>query len=402
MKYRCAETLFCILLLVTPVHADCYSKSFSEIRQFADTVLSLELQTQQYMAKKLATTLEAASIRSESRLNGTNAAFEYDVDARTKSLNLSSDLSIWRRPQKIAIIEQRATLKEVEIFELENNEYTKKALAIISILASEKYIKIFEDRRELLNEQIKFYDQRINMGSGEFNKKLEFEQETLELSNKILSAKIKKQTQIIMNEINETQLHKFDAIGKVNAPPIKFVCSVIPKAIRSIDTQIQLLELQLNQAQKRFSPSLLGSVSSVWDENNLNEFSGKLVVNIPIYNGNKKNIDVIKLAQNLENLKRERIVSLLQLEKSALERNKIDEILMASLSSLEAQLLAKDEELAQIDLQQALGASVFEEKMQTKKEISFLEEARLSLITDLYTGWINFMSLRGDLVNDHP
>jgi len=400
MKFKNVATVFYFAFAAPTAHADCYKNSFPEIQIFADNVLSLDIETSQYIAARQAIIGDAALILSELDTNDTSLSLEHDLTDNLKSLNLNADLSFWKHSARKEIIKRQSDIKKYEIYELENSSYTQMALAILSIISSETYLSIFEKRNQLLLDQLGFYEKRIAMGSSEFQKKLEIEQEIIALENKKMSAEIKKQTSILTEELNIEDLSHFKLPLTVTSKPSSFKCAEVPKVLKKIDHKINLLSAQIAEAQHVRSPRLLGSVSSIWDENNVNDISGKLVLNIPIYGGNKKNLKIEKLEYDRSKLEIERTVLLHQLQKVADQRNKVDQILMASLNSLDKQIASKNDLLSQVNLKQNLGASIFEEKIQIQKEISILEEARVSLIANFYEAWLNFMSARGDLSHD--
>jgi len=389
------------MFFLRPAYSDCYANSFPEFRAFVDKVIGFEITTEQYKLKKNAIIQEVLLTRNESDRNDTSLSFEYDFDAQTNSLNLSSDLSFWKQSIKNKIIAKRADIKENEIFSLDNTEYTRLGLSILSIVSAETYLSIFSDRRQILLDQINFYDRRIKMGSGEFQEKLNYEQELIELSNKQMSAEIKKQTEILMSELTEFQIGLFNTPIDISNAPKQFVCNDIPKIILALDLKIDLAQLKIDQIQKKYSPKLLGSITSTLDNEGRDNTSGKLILNIPIYQGNMPKLQMEKFKQELSTLKNEKTMLLIQLEKAAKERAKIDQILISSVNSIDAQILTKQNALKQINIKKNLGGSIFEEKAQISKEITLLKEARVGLMVDIFTAWLNFMSARGDLLNDY-
>ena len=155
--------------------------------------------------------------------------------------------------------------------------------------------------------------------------------------------------------------------------------------------------MQIEEERLKLSPSLLGSVASVWDENGDNETTSSLVFNLSIYNGNKRKLQKSKIEQELNRIENQRSILLIELERALEERMKIDKILLSSLNSLDDQLENKIDTLNQFYLKQQLGGSAFEEKMLVMREISVLKEARIGLLADFYNAWIGFINARGDI-----
>jgi hypothetical protein len=399
--YACLFAVGVTFIFITPAHSDCYATNFPEYKSFIDEVISLEIKSEQYKADKLNILNEIALTQNELNTNDTNLTYEYDVTGNSNSLNLTSDLSFWKWSIDKQITEQKILIKEHEILELNNSEYADLARSILSILSANLYLSIFLERDEILKDQINYYSKRIKMGSGEFQEKLEYEQDLIELRNKKMSAEIKKQTEILMSEISAREINLFKSRLNIATPPSKFVCPERPAILNKIDQQKRLVELQIIQQQNVFSPGLLGSVGSVWDEDGNNNIAGKLVLNIPIYQGNKKNLQVAKLKQELLKLENTQLVMFDQLNKAAQERSQIDRILMSSLISIDAQIFSKKDNLKQLALKKQLGGSVYQEEIQIKKEITLLQEARVGLVVDIFSGWLNFMSARGELYHDH-
>ena len=245
---------------------------------------------------------------------------------------------------------------------MESSEYAELALSIVSILSSESYLAIFQERRLIFEELIDYYERRIQMGSGEFQQKMETEQNLIELSNKEMSAEIKKETQLLLNNLEMSNLNDFIFPLDINNYSENISCQTLPGAIASLDLQIELVKMQIEEERLKLSPSLLGSVASVWDENGSNETTSSLVFNLQIYNGNKRKLQKSKIVQELNRIENQRSILLIELERALEERMKIDKILLSSLNSLDDQLENKIDTLNQFYLKQQLGGSAFEEK----------------------------------------
>ena len=386
-----------IILGFGQAQADCYSNNVPEIQKFLDNVVNIPITSDKYSKEKLILEEEIELIKAENEINETSLSFKYDVKEKSNALNLRSDLSFWKRKYQKQINDKKVSLKKIELQNLESGEYAELALSIVSILSSESYLAIFQERRLIFEELIDYYERRIQMGSGEFQQKMETEQNLIELSNKEMSAEIKKETQLLLNNLEMSNLNDFIFPLDINNYSENISCQTLPGAIASLDLQIELVEMQIEEERLKLSPSLLGSIASVWDENGDNETTSSLVFNLSIYNGNKRKLQKSKIAQELNRIENQRSILLMELERALEERMKIDKILLSSLNSLDDQLENKIDTLNQFYLKQQLGGSAFEEKMQVMREISVLKEARIGLLADYYNAWIGFINARGDI-----
>jgi len=386
-----------IILGFGQAHADCYSNNVPEIHEFLNKVLKIPITSEKYKKEKIVLEKEIELIKAESDINQTSLSLKYDVTEKSNALNLTSDLSFWKRKYQQQIIDKKVALKNIELQNLESSEYAGLALSIVSILSSESYLAIFQQRRLIFQELIDYYERRIQMGSGEFQQKMETEQNLIELSNKEMSAEIKKETQLLMNNLEMSNLSDFVFPLEMKNYSENMSCKALPGAIRPLDLQIELIKMKIEEEKLKFSPSLLGSVASVWDETGENETTGSIVLNLSIYNGNKRKLQKSKIEDELNRLEIQRSILLIELERALEERSKIDKILVSSLNSLDDQLENKIDTLNQFYLKQQLGGSAFEEKMQVMREISVLKEARIGLLADFYNAWFGFINARGDI-----
>ena len=386
-----------IILGFGQAQADCYSNNVPEIQKFLDNVVNIPITSDKYSKEKLILEEEIELIKAENEINETSLSFKYDVKEKSNALNLRSDLSFWKRKYQKQINDKKVSLKKIELQNLESGEYAELALSIVSILSSESYLAIFQERRLIFEELIDYYERRIQMGSGEFQQKMETEQNLIELSNKEMSAEIKKETQLLLNNLEMSNLNDFIFPLGIKNYSENISCQTLPGAIASLDLQIDLVNMQIEEERLKLSPSLLGSVASVWDENGDNETTSSLVFNLSIYNGNKRKLQKSKIEQELNKIENQRSILLMELERALEERMKIDKILLSSLNSLDDQLENKIDTLNQFYLKQQLGGSAFEEKMQVMREISVLKEARIGLLADFYNAWIGFINARGDI-----
>ena len=351
-----------IILGFGQAKADCYSNNVPEIQKFLDHVVDIPIASDKYNKEKLILEEEIELIKAENEINETSLSFKYDVTEKSNALNLRSDLSFWKRKYHKQINDKKVSLKKIELQNLESSEYAELALSIVSILSSESYLAIFQERRLIFEELIDYYERRIQMGSGEFQQKMETEQNLIELSNKEMSAEIKKETQLLLNNLKMSNLNDFIFPLDINNYSENISCQTLPGAIASLDLQIDLVKMQIEEERLKLSPSLLGSVASVWDENGDNETTSSLVFNLSIYNGNKRKLQKSKIEQELNKIENQRSILLMELERALEERMKIDKILLSSLNSLDDQLENKIDTLNQFYLKQQLGGSAFEEK----------------------------------------
>ena len=153
--------------------ADCYSNNVPEIQKFLDHVVDIPIASDKYNKEKLILEEEIELIIAENEINETSLSFKYDVTEKSNALNLRSDLSFWKRKYQKQINDKKVSLKKIELQNLESSEYAELALSIVSILSSGLTWPFSRTERLIFEELIDYYEKKIQMGSGEFQQKME-------------------------------------------------------------------------------------------------------------------------------------------------------------------------------------------------------------------------------------
>lgn len=384
------------MILCNSVNADCIKYIAPTVSSFLHEAQKLPKNSEIYILNREITQYDVNTALYEKKIIDTNVSLNLNSQQDTQ-LNLTTDLSFWKFANRKSISSKKHEIKLAERNDQNSKETKRIALALLSITSSDEYIKIFSDRADLIENEILFYNRRIKMGSGEYQNKSKLQQELIDLNRKVLSARIKKQTSIMKIASNSQTFTSPVKSLNIIRNPNDFDCDLNPHAIKIIDLRIQLASLELEKQKKDQLISLSGSASASWNKRNEQNFDTSVAITIPIFNGNRSKFQLTKIQNNLEKLQRQRSILLLEVEQAKNERNAIDKIILSSFDNLNQQINEKKDILDQLQDRERLGDTIFLEKVQIEKEISFLEEAKLKLSTDFYTAWIDFLNLYGSI-----
>jgi hypothetical protein len=396
MKFKVSVLIFFQLLNPHVVSADCYKQSVPYLEKFIESTINLPLNSESFLQNLAVIDNNVSALINESKTNATSLEYDYKIRENTNTFSLSTDLSVWKRKSRKKLLQAKIDQQDNEINVLKNSQYFKKADAIFSILSSQAYLNIFGKRRELLEALSEFYDTRITMGAGEFQKKTQIEQDIINLNDKDMSAKIRIETLLLQHELTKEDISDFRYVGDRIDYNQQEVCKTLPRSVHSLELQLEVSRRELAEAKAKFYPNLIGSASSAINDFGSSESVG-LTLNFTLYDGNKKSFQITKSKDKSKELEFQRKVFLSDLNKSFKERIAIDKIFFSSLNSLEKSISDNQKAIDQLDIKKSLGGSVFEERMQALIESSMLAEARVGIVSDLISSWINLIYLRGEI-----
>ena len=399
MKFKVSVLILFQILNANFVAADCYKKSLPYLENFIERTRNLPLKSESFLQKLAVINNDISALINESKTNSTGLKYDYNIRENTNTFSLSTDLSVWKRKPRKNSFKAKIDQQDNEINVLKNSQYFKKADAIFSILSSQAYLDIFSKRRELLEALSEFYDTRITMGAGEFQKKTQIEQDIINLNDKDMSARIRIETLLLQHELTKADISNFQYLGDTIDYNQQDFCKDLPRSLQTLELQIKIKQKELEEAKAKFYPNLIGSASSAINDFGSNESVG-LTLSFTLYDGNKKNFQISQLKDTIKELEFKRKIFLSDLDKSFKERISVDKILLSSLSSLEKNIADKVQTINQLNMKKSLGGSVFEERMQALIESSMLAEARVGIVSDLISSWINLTYLRGEMFYD--
>ncbi len=84
-----------------------------------------------------------------------------------------------------------------------------------------------------------------------------------------------------------------------------------------------------------------------------------------------------------------------RLDKLYHEQEKVEALIAANLEAVDTEIEERHRILEELSVRAALGQTVFDQKNNTLLELSGMQEVRIQRVFDLYTGWLQFMSVRG-------
>lgn len=392
MKFNWITLIF--IISASGSNASCLMDRSPRLKSFVGRVVELPLNSESFTKNMAQTRNEIKLLEYNKIINDTTLDFGRSLSEHENSLTLSSDFSIWKQKTAIKPIEAEINLKSEDERGFKNDAYFELTSAIFSILTSDEYIRVFELRERTYKDLLKYYQDRIDMGSDEFQKKLKVEQDLIILANKMISAQIKSATLLFQNNLTRSDLATFHFFSPEFSEK-KYSCNEKIPSIHKLDLQIALLNAQLKDALMSYAPDLVGSITKTWDDKGYQDLSAAIKLNLTIYKGNKRSKQIQNIRSQILNLELERNFLEKEFKSSLDERIEIDKILLKSKEATIQKIKDKEESLSKLKLKSELGGAVFEEKTQLLLEISMLNEALIAITADFVSSWLKLFHSRG-------
>lgn len=387
------------LLLAPPVWSNCGIARFTDLaklndirEEFSDYSLEYRLQKAAVEQKKdnerrerntppieLSVLLSGTQV-SDQFSESAEARFTYDINFALKFLNRTRSFLLEENYEK--------RLKNIDLEE--RIEYLKKTL---SWLYSNELYKMYEKRLEILVEREAYLKEKQQQGLSVASEVSRAKLEIISLENKILA--VKSRQEILVLEFENVNLSVLKNLKISWSPAIR----ALSCADRSYEITLAQDNVKYFRVQKNID-RVSGTVSSsffasqdLYDSNS--EPTVGVTLNITLLSPKTRGTTIRATSEKLDQSMRDLHLASYRLEKLYREQQKVEALIVANLEAVDTEIEERNRILGELSVRAALGQTVFDQKSTTLLELSGMQEVRMQRVFDLYTGWLQFISVRG-------
>jgi hypothetical protein len=120
-----------------------------------------------------------------------------------------------------------------------------------------------------------------------------------------------------------------------------------------------------------------------------------VTLNITLLSPKTRGTTIRATSEKLDQSMRDLHLASYRLEKLYREQQKVEALIVANLEAVDTEIEERNRILGELSVRAALGQTVFDQKSTTLLELSGMQEVRMQRVFDLYTGWLQFISVRG-------
>lgn len=314
--------------------------------------------------------------------------------SETSELALSYNLNTLSRNAQQSLIKNRIQAISSEIRSLKNKHFAEKVNAVNDVVESEALDQTLLERLALVEKKIEYYKSLRAFGELNSEEISSAQTEFIELNDKILANKIKRNERLFFLGIDKVDTGAKDLLSMSLPTKLSANCSYQTESVKQIELAIGALEtnLQLKNLAHRVDVSASASVSQTRTRQNYSdELRAGLSISVPLYDGGVVDAEKNEVIQKIS-IENKRLRDAKTIEASELtQRKNTEEVIIASLNSLSKK--ASNDLSRYYELQKRLdmGESVYIEKSNKRKEYLETLEAFLRLKYDMVEGWFDFL-----------
>ena len=399
MSSLSALTCFIFILSAPPVWSNCETTRFADLalldnvrEEFSDYSLEYRLQKAAVEQKKANERRERnmPPIELSVLLSGTQdsgqfseaaeARFTYDINLASKFLNRKRSFLLEENYDK--------RLKNIDLEE--RIEYLKKTL---SWLYSNELSKMYEKRLKILVQKEAYLKEKQQQGLSVAAEVSRAKLEIISLKNKILA--VKSRQEILVLEFENVNLSVLKNLRISWSPVIR----ALSCAQRSYEITVAQDNVKYFSVQKNIDRVNETVSSSFFASQDLNDPKSEptfgVTLNIILLSPKRRGTTVRATSEKLDQSMRDLHLASYRLDKLYREQEKVEALIVANLEAVDTEIEERNRILEELSVRAALGQTVFDQKSTTLLELSGMQEVRIQRIFDLYTGWLQFISVRG-------
>ena len=390
---------FIFLFSALPVWSNCKTTRFADLalldnvrEKFSDYSLEYKLQKDAVEQKKANEIRERNTppIELSVLLSGTQVAgrftesaearFTYDINFASKFLN-----------RKRSFLLEENYDKRIQNIDFEERiEYLKKTLLW---LYSNELSKMYEKRLEILLQREAYLEEKQRQGLSVAAEVSRAKLEIISLENKILAVNFRQE--ILTLEFENVNLSVLKNVKILWSPVIRAPsCSKRSYEITVAQDNVKYFNVQKNidRVSETISSSFFASQDL--NESKIGPTVG-LTLNITLLSPKTRGTTVRATSEKLDQSMRDLHLASYRLDKLYHEQEKVEALIAANLEAVDTEIEERHRILEELSARAALGQTVFDQKNNTLLELSGMQEVRIQRVFDLYTGWLQFMSVRG-------
>ena len=390
---------FIFLFSALPVWSNCKTTRFADLalldnvrEKFSDYSLEYKLQKDAVEQKKANEIRERNTppIELSVLLSGTQVAgrFTESAEARfTYDINFASKFLTRKRS---FLLEENYDKRIQNIDFEERIEYLKKTLLW---LYSNELSKMYEKRLEILLQREAYLEEKQRQGLSVAAEVSRAKLEIISLENKILAVNFRQE--ILTLEFENVNLSVLKNVKILWSPVIRAPSC----AKRSYEITVAQDNVKYFNVQKNIDRVSETISSSFFASQDLNESkigpTVGLTLNITLLSPKTRGTTVRATSEKLDQSMRDLHLASYRLDKLYHEQEKVEALIAANLEAVDTEIEERHRILEELSVRAALGQTVFDQKNNTLLELSGMQEVRIQRVFDLYTGWLQFMSVRG-------
>jgi hypothetical protein len=263
----------------------------------------------------------------------------------------------------------------------------------LSWLYSNELYKMYEKRLEILIEREAYLKEKQQQGLSVTAEVSRAKLEIISLENKILA--VKSRQEILVLEFENVNLSVLKNLKISWSPAIR----ALSCADRSYEITLAQDNVKYFRVQKNID-RVSGTVSSsffasqdLYDSNS--EPTVGVTLNITLLSPKTRGTTIRATSEKLDQSMRDLHLASYRLEKLYREQQKVEALIVANLEAVDTEIEERNRILGELSVRAALGQTVFDQKSTTLLELSGMQEVRMQRVFDLYTGWLQFISVRG-------
>ena len=252
---------------------------------------------------------------------------------------------------------------------------------------------MYVERVSILSEREAYLTEKERQGASVSDELSKLKLEVISLKNKIMAVEARAEILLLEFEnVNLKLLEDIDLSWSGTAPD--HLCSMTSYEMTLAQDNIKYYSLQkkIDVVGNSVSANLFAS-------QDLQDFESDptlgVTMNFTVISPKKRGNALRSTQEELDQAKRDLYLAGSRLKKLITEQNKVEELISANISAIDQEIVNRELMLEELSVRAALGQTIFDQKSSLLLELSNLNEARSQRVFDLYSGWLQFIKVKG-------
>jgi len=322
----------------------------------------------------------SASDNSGDLSSSSEARLSYDINFPLQFMNrkrsLLLDENYGKRLENIALEERLNFLRKT-----------------LSWKYSQLQSSLYKSRLDILLERESYLTEKDRQGASVTSDLSKIKLEIISLKNKILA--VESRAEILLLDFQNVNL---DLLKNVH---LSWRAGDRPHTCKSRSYEMVLAQdnIKYYSLQKKIDYVGNSLSSNLFATQSLDDVSQDptvgLTLRLTLVSPKTRGVAVRSTQEELDQAHRDLHLAAVRLDKLYKEQDKVEELIGANLVAIDQEISDRERILEELSVRAALGQTIFDQKSSVMIELSNLEEVRAQRIFDLYTGWLQFMTVRG-------
>lgn len=387
------------LLIVTEAHASCEFNRFPDLAKLMALKAEIPAEFKEYDLQRKGIERKRIDERKDrnsppvnidlygstdniagNSFESAEVRFSYDLNIPLQLLN--------RKLSKLLDLNYSRRLYNIDLEE--NAFFLQKALSWHYARAQKN---LYSTRYEVLQKQLKYFEEKKKQGASVISDISRNKLELISLKNKILAVQSRIEMASFELSFFDNSLFQKGELDwspsqeRLNCPLISYEKNLAKDNIEFYKTQKKIEWLQNTI-----------SISAYASKNILNKSEGPsigLSLNFNVLSMKERGRAVRSSDANVDQSFRDLQIAEIRLRKLLKEQESVEALIFENINAINSEIIERKRILKELKTRASLGQTVFEEKSSALLELSNLREVKIQRVFDLYTGWIQFMQVRG-------